>query len=163
SIYNLFYLDNKFNNSDSSTIKFADYETSTTTQDRLFKIITYNNSIMKDVTELLPKNTVITLPTPVVKVGYVASTLTINGTNYNVGSNYTLNEIYPIRVNTSAIQYQISYFDEDIQLTLNPSTYTVTQEVTLPTPIKEGYQCLGWYDNPSFDGSPITKIMTGST
>src|SRR5690606_29382814 len=58
SIYNLFCLDNKFNNSDSSTIKFADYETSTTTQDRLFKVITYNNSIMKDVTELLPKNTV---------------------------------------------------------------------------------------------------------
>src|SRR5690606_6399440 len=27
----------------------------------------------------------------------------------------------------------------------------------------EGYQFLGWYDNPSFDGSPITKIMTGST
>src|SRR5690606_37575505 len=61
------------------------------------------------------------------------------------------------------IQYQISYFDEDIQLSLNPSTYTITQEITLPTPIKEGYQFLGWYDNPSFDGSPITKIFTGST
>ena len=41
--------------------------------------------------------------------------------------------------------------------------YTVKDEVTLPTPTKEGYDFLGWYDNENFTGEPITSMQVGTT
>ena len=39
---------------------------------------------------------------------------------------------------------------------------SVSAPYTLPTPVHpKGYKFLGWYDNPSFSGSPITVIPAG--
>lgn len=38
-----------------------------------------------------------------------------------------------------------------------------SSEIVLPTLAKEGYEFVGWYDNESFDGTPITYIPSGST
>ncbi len=34
----------------------------------------------------------------------------------------------------------------------------VGEEVTLPVPIREGYEFAGWYDNENFQGTPITTV-----
>ena len=43
-------------------------------------------------------------------------------------------------------------------------TYTVaTDTITLGTPTKTAYNFAGWYDNPEFNGNPVTQIAKGST
>ena len=44
----------------------------------------------------------------------------------------------------------------------NELTYRVIDELILHDPVKEGYVFLGWYDNDSFIGNPITEISIGS-
>ena len=39
--------------------------------------------------------------------------------------------------------------------------YKVTSTYTLPTPIKEGYIFVGWYDNPEGTGTALTSIPAG--
>ncbi len=58
----------------------------------------------------------------------------------------------------------------DISYTLNGGTnhpdnapnYTVLDEITLKDPTRNEYVFLGWYDNASFNGTPITTIPVGS-
>ena len=43
-----------------------------------------------------------------------------------------------------------------------PSSYTYNNEVELPSEVyKDGYEFLGWYDNPNFYNDPISKIEKG--
>ena len=39
--------------------------------------------------------------------------------------------------------------------------YVVTSTYTLPTPVKEGYDFVGWFDNPNGTGTAITSIPAG--
>ena len=39
--------------------------------------------------------------------------------------------------------------------------YKVTSTYTLPTPVKEGYEFVGWYTNPEGTGSALTTIYAG--
>ena len=39
--------------------------------------------------------------------------------------------------------------------------YKVTSTYTLPTPVKEGYVFVGWYDNPEGTGTALTSIPAG--
>ena len=39
--------------------------------------------------------------------------------------------------------------------------YFVTSTYTLPTPVKEGYDFVGWFDNPNGTGTPLTSIPAG--
>ncbi len=42
-----------------------------------------------------------------------------------------------------------------------PATYKVGDEVSLPTvKLSSGLDFLGWYDNPEFNGEPVTKITS---
>lgn len=46
----------------------------------------------------------------------------------------------------------------------NPEAYTIeSPTITLSNPTRDGYHFLGWYDNTSFNGEPITQIVLGST
>ena len=38
---------------------------------------------------------------------------------------------------------------------------TIDQPYTLPTPVKEGYIFVGWYDNPEGTGTPLTVLPKG--
>ena len=43
-------------------------------------------------------------------------------------------------------------------------SYTIESDtITLPVPVRDGYEFDGWYDNADFYGSPITEITYGST
>ncbi len=44
-----------------------------------------------------------------------------------------------------------------------PTKYVVGNEVSLVSPIKDGYEFSGWYDNPEFSGSAIQKIDVNAT
>lgn len=44
-----------------------------------------------------------------------------------------------------------------------PISYTILDEVILPTPEKTGYDFLGWYSNSNFSGNKISSISKGQT
>lgn len=45
-----------------------------------------------------------------------------------------------------------------------PAAYRIDRktDATLPIPVKNGYKFAGWYDNPTFTGSSITKVADNS-
>lgn len=52
--------------------------------------------------------------------------------------------------------------------TLDPTfpttSYTVeSDDITLPTPVKDGYDFIGWFTTSDFQGEAVTEIETGST
>ena len=53
-------------------------------------------------------------------------------------------------------------------ITLNPNggtlpEYSLVEGAALPIPSKSGYTFAGWYENPEFNGNPVTDIPTDST
>ena len=67
-----------------------------------------------------------------------------------------------INANWSKINYSIEYYDGSTKLSLTPSTYTVEENVTLPTYTKSGYNFLGWYTDSSLK-TKASNIAKGST
>ena len=57
-------------------------------------------------------------------------------------------------IKTYLNEYKVILDDETVS-TLPHETGTATP---LPVNSKEGYVFDGWYDNPEFDGSPITEV-----
>ena len=106
----------------------------------------------------------VTLPTDVTKTGY-----TFGG--WYTTSDFTGDAVTEIALGTTgnktfyskwtAISYNIVY--EGVEETLNPATYTIEDEVTLPTPEKTGYDFGGWYTNSVFEGEAVSEIALGST
>ena len=106
----------------------------------------------------------VTLPTDVTKTGY-----TFGG--WYAASDFTGDAVTEIALGTTgnktfyskwtAISYNIVY--EGVEETLNPATYTIEDEVTLPTPEKTGYDFGGWYTNSVFEGEAVSEIALGST
>ena len=62
-------------------------------------------------------------------------------------------------VNTYTITYSL---DDGVNPSNVPTTYTVEDSITLPTPTKEGYTFNGWYTNDEFTGNAITTIALGT-
>jgi len=61
------------------------------------------------------------------------------------------------------IVYNITYV-ENGGSDVADDTYTVTDEVTLPTTsTKSGYKFIGWYDNDMLEGAAVNKIEVGTT
>ena len=56
----------------------------------------------------------------------------------------------------------IYYLDGGQNHSDNQIVFTIEDSVTLYDPQKTGYIFLGWYDNESFEGQPITSIPTGT-
>ena len=63
-------------------------------------------------------------------------------------------------------QYAINYVSDidpaQIDGELRTSYSIADSEISLPVLSRPGWQFLGWYDNPEFSGSPVTKIPTAS-
>lgn len=89
--------------------------------------------------------------------GWFAPVTSLTGT---IGDS---NLAFAPKINT--IQYSISYnLNGGTNPSLIPTTYNVDSEsVVLPIPSKEGYVFEGWFDNPSFTGTPVLAIPKGST
>ena len=56
-----------------------------------------------------------------------------------------------------------AYHASQISVGIKPIEFAIDREdVLLPTPTKEGFEFVGWYNNPEFTGEAITKIVTGT-
>lgn len=53
-------------------------------------------------------------------------------------------------------------FDVDGGVAITDVTAEKGEEITLPTPTKEGYKFEGWYLNDKFEGAPVTSIVAKS-
>ena len=61
-------------------------------------------------------------------------------------------------------RYTITYENVGAGEHQNPTEYTVEDKVSLGDPNgRAGYTFLGWYDNASFEGTPVETITAGST
>ncbi len=65
------------------------------------------------------------------------------------------------------IQYEIVYelnngnwSSEALEI---KTTYTIEEEIDLPTPVRNGYLFGAWYKEADFSGQPVSKISVGST
>ncbi len=59
-------------------------------------------------------------------------------------------------------KYIVSESDIKVTMPTTPNSYDVESEITLPKPTAS-VEFLGWYTNPNFTGSPVTKIEKGTT
>ena len=74
--------------------------------------------------------------------------------NYSIkAENITVNAIY------SLIEYTVSFkiLDEEI-ITKGYSYDNFETTIALEKPLRNDYLFMGWYDNPSFNGEPITQL-----
>jgi len=61
------------------------------------------------------------------------------------------------------ITYSITYKEKD-ESVISESNYTVeTEDITLPTPTKPGYNFGGWFTSSDFFGTAVTQVTKGST
>ena len=73
----------------------------------------------------------------------------------------TENENYFLIAQWMGTSYNITYhLDGGVLNTLSKDTYNFGSGLILYAPTKEGYNFEGWYDNPEFTGSKITRIST---
>ncbi len=78
------------------------------------------------------------------------------GDNYIVSSNDD-----EFKVLYQPVDYLVSFYVDEIKVRELDDLYNIEQEYVLPTLDQEGF--VGWYNNPYFSGSVITKINKGST
>ncbi|MBR2090198.1 MAG: InlB B-repeat-containing protein [Fibrobacter sp.] len=109
----------------------------------------------------------ITLPTPT-KSGYTFAGW-YDQYGYSVGNkiiNQSSGDI-TLYARWAAVEYKITYTTNDGTLpdgVENPQIYTIeSEDITLPTPTKDGYNFVGWYDKEGDDGKLVEKIAKGST
>ena len=69
----------------------------------------------------------------------------------------TINEFLPL-----AKKYIVTESNVQVTMPTTPNSYDVESEITLPTPTST-LEFLGWYTNPNFTGSQVTKITKGTT
>ena len=89
---------------------------------------------------------------------YYETTQTTSTSDYGVVESYEeLKELYRIwKLPTHSVTLNTNGGTLSTDLT----TYKETIGATLPTPTKEGYNFLGWYDNNEFNGVAYTAIST---
>ena len=59
--------------------------------------------------------------------------------------------------------YTIKYMYGEVELTDLERTYNIEDDFHLPESVFDGYDLLGWYDNPELTGDPIEMIEVGTT
>ena len=113
------------------------------------------------------ENEEVILPTTTTKAGYAfvgwydnASLLGSPITNVPTGT--TTDVTFYAKWNI--VNYTITYHLNGGSLGSSyPTSYTIIDEITLPTPTYSQYVFQGWYDNSDFTGSSIHSISIGTT
>ena len=87
------------------------------------------------------------------------------GTEVNSSTVVKITSDQTLYAHWTAKEYTITYMSDGSQLSdLNPTKYTYGVGVpTLPTPSKEGYTFVGWYNNEGLTGDPVTSISNTAT
>ena len=130
--------DNLANFNDKVYVKFDDYE----------YIIAGANFVMPEAEIRVGYNF----------VNYKAGEVEVNaGANFVVENNQVFDLVYEV------IEYAITLYNGETELTSMATTYTIEAEKTLPIPSADGKTFVGWYDNVLLEGEPISVIAKGST
>jgi len=80
------------------------------------------------------------------------------------GDDINGNYFYNILEAQRPFLFSITYLLNESINSNNPESYTIESDAIILEPtIKEGYIFDGWFDNPEFNGDPITQIQSGST
>lgn len=79
----------------------------------------------------------------------------VKGLNSMLTQEIDLNQIYSITYTKNGG----SLAEGEVEI----AKYTRLNEVILPRLTRDNYTFIGWYDNSSFEGEPVTKIEKGST
>lgn len=98
------------------------------------------------------------------KAGYRFLGWTYGSTTYEAGDDFTMPDAnVQFIAQKELIVYTINYYDGITKLTHTPSSYNVTESVTLEDYNKNGYTFQGWYLNSDFSGEVQTTIPVNST
>lgn len=60
------------------------------------------------------------------------------------------------------VEYSINYMNLQGGTSATVKSYTIENEILLYTPERKGALFVGWYDNPEYSGSAISKIFKGN-
>lgn len=98
-----------------------------------------------------------------IKEGYQNLTWTENGTRIEAPYNrMPAHDVY-IKCSAQIISYQITYDLKGGQISNNPTSYTIEDELTLPQPILYGYTFKGWIGSNGSNPQTTVTISKGST
>ena len=63
-----------------------------------------------------------------------------------------------------SVTYSIDYRTNGgkIENEKNYTTYTAGTKLTLPTPVRDGYEFMGWYTDSGFVSSRVTEVPTST-
>ena len=101
---------------------------------------------------------------PTINSGYAFDGYLSGETYYQVNDTYVIgSDLCVFEPKSHAIEYSINYYNDNEEVTTLTDTYTVEEEVELPTLSIDGYDFLGWYEESDFSGNVVTKISKGST
>ena len=151
-----------------TTITYSDYTTQCSTETVVSFDLNGGSGTFDDVT--LDGTTYVIPETEPTYNGYNFTGWKIQGgdnTVYKYGTtNSTINNItesITLVAQWSAIEYTITYHLNGGSGVEN-TTYTIeSEDITLPTPEKQGLTFVGWYESADFIGDPVTVIKSGST
>lgn len=103
------------------------------------------------------------LPEAKVRTGYDFKHYKLDSETFAVGVDYEITQDNTLLALVyEPIEYQVKFYDGDVELTDLALTYNIEDEISLPDYDKEGFVFDGWYDNPNFDENVITQIKKGS-
>ncbi len=93
------------------------------------------------------------------KDGYNFANYKVGEQTYLVGSQYEVTSSNVLfELDYTLISYTVKFYDDELELENIEATYNIETGLLLPTPEKEGYKFIGWYDNDQLSGSIITTI-----
>ena len=123
------------------------------------KLAAYNTTVYAKDQNFVEKGNELTLA-PLSKEGYTFDGYTSLEHTYN--GSYVVTEASAVLTPSfTTIKYDLVYLEgENV---VESKTYTVEDYIELPVVEREGYDFLGWYDNPEFEGNPVTIIEKGNT
>ena len=118
-------------------------------------------------------NTVLAIEPTLIKVGESVSLNNLSKTGYtfdgyndgaaNHKDEYVLTTENVVLIpQFTAIDYTITYYNGENEIVDLAYEYSIESALTLPSYELEGYEFLGWYDNPEFSGNAITEIIKGT-
>ncbi|NWH10635.1 InlB B-repeat-containing protein [Acholeplasma laidlawii] len=127
-------------------------------------VVNFNNTIPKmlSIYNLSKIGDSVALPQDLSKDGYTFNQSFTEGTNVHTISYILTGQGKVLEPNFTIVNYNISYLDGAEEVLPN-DLYNINQSLTLPTYEKPDHIFEGWFDNPSFTGSPVTSISMGTT
>lgn len=127
-------------------------------------VVNFNNTIPKTLSiyNLSKIGDSVALMQDLSKDGYTFNQSYTDGTNAYTTSYILTGQVKVLEPIFTIIDFSISYIDGSEEVLPN-DLYNINQSLTLPTYEKPDHIFEGWYDNPSFTGSPVTSISMGTT